>query len=853
MRKYRFGITYWLAALLVVFVTGCGQETINIPGVVSVTPAQGATGVLTNTTVTATFNMAMNPTSITTGTFTVAAPGGVAVTGAVSYSGLVATFTPAAVLAYSTTYTATITTGAATPGGAELVSNYVWTFSTVAAPPPPPAALAVLSTVPLNTATGVPIGQELSAIFNQAMSCPLASTAFTLVAAPGATSVTGTVGCSGSIATFSPASPLAYNTVYTATIAAGVTDLAGSTLALPYVWTFNTVPAPPLPPTVISTVPIDGAVGVPTNQILSATFSEAMDPATINSATFLVKATVSGTAVNGAINYVPAGSVATFAPFGGLAPSTEYTATITTGAMDLNDNAGVTAYTWTFTTAATPLTAAPTVISTIPVSPPLPEDVTVPLNQAVSAIFSEAMDPATIISANFSLTYVKAGVTTPVSGLVAYAAIGNELVFLPTTNLLPSTTYTATITTGVQNLTGNTMVNPYSWIFQTATAPVVVSPELVSTIPASAATGVPLNQAVSATFSEAMNPLTLNSATFLLYTGQTASGTPIAGGYSYDPISFIATFTPTNPLTASTFYTATVTDGATDLAGNPLGTTGAPNPWTFKTGAAAVPPPVVLGPTIAPFGGFGGGAGMTNQGIYTVVNGDIGTTGASTTMTGFHDTSLPIVGAVWPCTYTETTLNIGQVNGVIDTAAPPPTVNCPDEGTAATMAIATAAASEALTAYNTLQCKCFPGTGTAPAGSTLAGELGGLTLFPGTYTNASTVDITTGDLTLDAQGDTNAYWVFQVGSALTVGEAGFPRNVILAHGAQASHIFWAVATSATINGAGGGTFEGTIIAYSGGISVSTAGNAAITTIDGRLIALGASTTLVNTVINVPAP
>jgi len=166
------------------------------------------------------------------------------------------------------------------------------------------------------------------------------------------------------------------------------------------------------------------------------------------------------------------------------------------------------------------------------------------------------------------------------------------------------------------------------------------------------------------------------------------------------------------------------------------------------------------------------------------------------------------------------------------------------------MAIATAAASEALTAYNTLQCSCFPGTGTAPAGSTLAGELGGLTLFPGTYTNASTVDITTGDLTLDAQGDTNAYWVFQVGSALTVGEAGFPRNVILAHGAQASHIFWAVATSATINGAGGGTFEGTIIAYYS-IAVSTAENVNPVIVNGRLISLNASTTLVDTVINVP--
>jgi len=88
-----------------------------------------------------------------------------------------------------------------------------------------------------------------------------------------------------------------------------------------------------------------------------------------------------------------------------------------------------------------------------------------------------------------------------------------------------------------------------------------------------------------------------------------------AGTVSYDAIDFIATFTPTAPLTASTSYNAMVTSGATDLAGNPLGTTGAPNPWMFTTGTAAVLPPIVLGPAIALFGGFGGGAGMTNQGI----------------------------------------------------------------------------------------------------------------------------------------------------------------------------------------------------------------------------------------------
>jgi hypothetical protein len=72
MRSYKSGITCLLAALLVFFIVGCGQETVTIPGVVSVTPAQGAANVLTNTTVTATFSMAMRAASLTPTTFTVA-------------------------------------------------------------------------------------------------------------------------------------------------------------------------------------------------------------------------------------------------------------------------------------------------------------------------------------------------------------------------------------------------------------------------------------------------------------------------------------------------------------------------------------------------------------------------------------------------------------------------------------------------------------------------------------------------------------------------------------------------------------------------------------------------------------
>jgi len=61
-----------------------------------------------------------------------------------------------------------------------------------------------------------------------------------------------------------------------------------------------------------------------------------------------------------------------------------------------------------------------------------------------------------------------------------------------------------------------------------------------------------------------------------------------------------------------------------------------------------------------------------------------------------------------------------------------------------------------------------------------------------------------------------------------------------------------VAPPATINAAGGGTMVGTIITQAGA-AISTAGNAAIVTIEGRVLSLGASVTMVNTVINVPAP
>ena len=140
-----------------------------------------------------------------------------------------------------------------------------------------------------------------------------------------------------------------------------------------------------------------------------------------------------------------------------------------------------------------------------------------------------------------------------------------------------------------------------------------------------------------------------------------------------------------------------------------------------------------------------------------------------------------------------------------------------------------------------------------PSDGVLAGNLAGTTLYPGVYTNASSVMIQGGDLTLDALGDPNADFVFQVGRPLPWRPGvAFPQSIILAGGAQAKNVFWQVGTFATINAGGGGTMVGTIIAQTGA-SFSTAGNVTLVTLNGRVLSLGPSVTLVNTIINVPAP
>jgi uncharacterized protein (TIGR03437 family) len=121
---------------------------------------------------------------------------------------------------------------------------------------------------------------------------------------------------------------------------------------------------------------------------------------------------------------------------------------------------------------------------------------------------------------------------------------------------------------------------------------------------------------------------------------------------------------------------------------------------------------------------------------------------------------------------------------------------------------------------------------------TVAGNLGGRTLTPGLYKSTSSLAISSGNLTLDAQGDANGVFIFQMASSLTTTSG---LEVILAGGAQPSNIFWQVGSSATLGT--NSVFKGTILAYES-ISLTTGAE-----LDGRALArIGAVTLQSNTII-----
>jgi hypothetical protein len=301
-----------------------------------------------------------------------------------------------------------------------------------------------------------------------------------------------------------------------------------------------------------------------------------------------------------------------------------------------------------------------------------------------------------------------------------------------------------------------------------------VTPMVIATDPAGDATEVVLDQKIAATFSEPMNPSTLNATTFTLRQGTVA----LAGVVS--TAGATATFSPSANLAAGTTFTATITTGAADPAGNSMTTNYS---WSFTTSACAETP-VGLGAVVS----FAVLAGSTvaNTGATSVI-GDVGVS-PGTALTGFPPGTIVGFQHAGDSTAAQGEADVSKAY---------------DDATARTL------------------CRV-----------PIAGDLGGRKLPPGLYNSISSLEITSGDLTLDAQGNANAVFIFQMGSTLTTGSN---RQVKLSGNAKSANVFWQVGSSATLGAMSG--FQGTILAAQ---SITLDAGATVT---GRVLARTAAVVL----------
>ena len=219
--------------------------------------------------------------------------------------------------------------------------------------------------------------------------------------------------------------------------------------------------------------------------------------------------------------------------------------------------------------------------------------------------------------------------------------------------------------------------------------------------------------------------------------------------------------------------------------------------FVWLTLSLALKAQITLGPTVKTFGVLAGST-VTSSGP-TVIDGNLGVS-PGTAITGI--TGIAPGGP-------------GSVTGSINSANP----------------VALQAQSELTAAYNA--------AAGAASTATKSGDLGGQTLFAGVYTSSSSLGIT-GTVTLDAQNNPNAQFIFQIASALTTATSS---NVQLINGASASNVYWQVGSSATLGT--NSSFSGNILAFSS-ISLGTS-----TTFLGRALARNGAVTLLSNAMSIP--
>ena len=587
-------------------ITFTTEGDVTIPTVSSVTPANSATGVAVDTSISVTFSETMNTNTLTTstngnctGAIQVSSDGFencVAMTAVPSASNSNQTFTvtPSASFSGETTYKVKVTGAEDSAGNTvtDVIQENGFTTADVNAP-------TVISFSPADTATGVAVGTDISVTFSEAMDASTLTASSTdcssgsiQVSADNFSTCLETSAPSADSAkkifTVTPSSALSGETSYKIRVTTGAADASGNshTSTTTQVTGFTT--ADVSAPSVSSITPADSATGIAVDTDIVIIFNEKMDVSTVTTstdgsclgATIQVSSNNFSTCVQMEADPVASNSEQTFtlAPSIDFSSETIYKVKVTTGAKDSSGNSVTeTAQGTGFTTADV---AAPTVTSISPddAATDVAELPTVQIN------FSEEMKTSSLTvntddtSCSGSIQISSDGFDNCVRmGALSFSNSNQRVETTPVSNLTRGTTYKVKLTTNVQDEVGNSLAelvqaNGFT-VIADETAP------LVSSItPANSDTGVIETSSIVVVFNEAMKTSTITTST----DGSCSNTTIQVSSDDFstcvqmeaDPVASNSdqtfTVTPDSPLSFGETYKVKITTGVQDTSSNAL-------------------------------------------------------------------------------------------------------------------------------------------------------------------------------------------------------------------------------------------------------------------------------------------
>ena len=541
--------------------TTAGTVDLVPPDVVATDPASNTYGVGINVAPRVYFSKKVDPTTITVSYFYLYNNNTgqrVNATVATASDLMSASLTPLEALQPGTTFTLYISNYTDIAGNAGWWRSYTFTTSTavdVSAP-------TVIQVSPPNGSTGVAPNPKVTLVFSQYVN-PGSVTTSNIRLLQGTTAVPTSVALSSSdglTVTLTPAALLSPSTTYTVQ-ASGVTDVVGN-LMVPFTSTFTTGTATvsdTTPATPTSSNPTNGATGVPVTSTVSITYNKAINPATVNTSTFLVyqgnyPPWAGGIQLSG--TYSVSGGTITFTPVSPLAGGVVFGAYVY-GVQDLAGNTANTAQI-SFTTANVADTTPPTVVMVSPANGAS----NVGRNTQVSITFSKSINPGSINPG----TYYSAAVFNGNNLLTNAVSMStdNRTMYFNAGALPANAVITVILTNDLQDLSGNHLADFWSR-FTTAADELVTTPYVIAQRPVLGATGIPADAPVILFTSAPMDATTVPGALHLAENGQlvAATASTVGNGQTVE-------YVPNLPFAPSALAQVFFDSTAWDIYGNSL-------------------------------------------------------------------------------------------------------------------------------------------------------------------------------------------------------------------------------------------------------------------------------------------